>query len=108
MSDGSTDDTEAAVRSYRDPRVHLLVLSEKSGHPSAPRNKGLERARGQGICYLDHDHAFEPQHLTTLRSVYEEKGVQVVATAAHLLTPTLMSFMALPCSIYSGTASFRR
>lgn len=86
ISDGSTDDTEAVVRSYSDSRVHLVTLPENSGHPSSPRNTGLELARGQVVCYLDHDDAYRPQHLSILRSAYEGQGAQVVATGAQFLT----------------------
>jgi O-antigen biosynthesis protein len=54
VDDCGTDDTASVVRSFADPRISFIRLEKNSG-PSGGRNAGLERARGDYICYLDSD-----------------------------------------------------
>lgn len=61
IDDGSTDDTEARVRSLTDPRVHYI--RQPNGGVSAARNHGVRRARGNAIAFLDSDDAWMPDKL---------------------------------------------
>ncbi|GCD44727.1 glycosyl transferase [Streptomyces paromomycinus] len=84
VSDGSTDDTEDWVRAAvgRDPRIRL-IRTERHGHPSGPRNRGLAEARGEFIAYLDHDDVWHEAHLSALLTAFESGG-DVVATGFEL------------------------
>jgi glycosyltransferase involved in cell wall biosynthesis len=75
VSDACSDDTEAIVESYADPRVRLLRLPERAGHPGPPRNAGLAHARGELVAYLDHDDRWRPGHLAELASLLGESRV---------------------------------
>lgn len=57
VDDGSSDSSCDVVRAYaaRDPRVHLLVNPTPVGMPYAPRNYGIQQARGEFIAFLDSD-----------------------------------------------------
>jgi glycosyltransferase involved in cell wall biosynthesis len=66
VSDASTDDTDAVVGSYGDPRVRLVRCDGHAGHPGPPRNTGLAAASGELVAYLDHDDRWEPGHLAEL------------------------------------------
>jgi glycosyltransferase involved in cell wall biosynthesis len=54
MDDGSTDDTDAIVKSFNDPRVSYTWESNSVG-PATPRNRGIKIAKGQWISFLDAD-----------------------------------------------------
>lgn len=54
VNDGSTDLTESIVRSFQDPRVHLLSNIDKPGIVGA-LNLGIRSARGKYIARIDHD-----------------------------------------------------
>ena len=57
VDDGSTDRSCDIVASYaqKDDRIHLLKNNHSTGMPSAPRNYGIEQAKGDFIAFLDSD-----------------------------------------------------
>jgi glycosyltransferase involved in cell wall biosynthesis len=61
VDDGSTDGTEAVVRSIKDPRVRFI----RTGHVGsvAARNEGFRRASGEAIALLDSDDVWMPRKL---------------------------------------------
>lgn len=68
MDDGSTDDTAAQVKVYRDSRIRY-DWTPNSGGPAAPRNRGIDRAKGGWIAFLDADDLWHPQKLETVAGV---------------------------------------
>jgi glycosyltransferase involved in cell wall biosynthesis len=62
VDDGSTDSTKEVVAGIHDPRITYL-WQENSGLPAAARNRGLERARGEYIAFLDSDDLWLPHKL---------------------------------------------
>jgi glycosyltransferase involved in cell wall biosynthesis len=62
VDDGSTDQTQDIIRSFPDPRLRAIVLSQNRGIARA-RNAGLEAARGRYIAFLDHDDVAPPERL---------------------------------------------
>jgi glycosyltransferase involved in cell wall biosynthesis len=64
VSDGSTDETEEVVRSYREPRI--LFFEKENGGQAAARNLGIVNAKGKYIALCDDDDRFYPNHLSTL------------------------------------------
>lgn len=65
VDDGSTDGTEAAVKSIDDARV--VYIKQKNQGANVARNVGLEAATGRYIALLDSDDQFCEGHL--LRSI---------------------------------------
>ena len=53
INDGSTDDTLKKIKSIKDKRI-VLINEENSGQ-SVARNKGLEKAKGKHIMFVDAD-----------------------------------------------------
>lgn len=64
VDDGSTDDTLTALHRLRsESPIPLHVLSGPNGGPSVARNRGLERASGNWIQFLDADDLLAPDKL---------------------------------------------
>jgi teichuronic acid biosynthesis glycosyltransferase TuaG len=65
VDDGSTDSTREVVEECmrNDPRIRLLAISDNSGLPAVPRNRGVTEARGELIAFLDSDDYWWPRHL---------------------------------------------
>jgi len=61
VDDGSTDDTEAAIRPYRDRGV-IYVRTANQGLAAA-RNTGMLMARGEYVAWLDSDDLWNPEKL---------------------------------------------
>ncbi|MEM6604532.1 MAG: glycosyltransferase family 2 protein [Pseudomonadota bacterium] len=58
-SDGSTDNTEAIVREFEDPRVKLLAHSPNRGK-AATLNRYVSKATGSVVVFSDANTTFEP------------------------------------------------
>jgi glycosyltransferase involved in cell wall biosynthesis len=71
VGDACTDDSEAVVASFGDPRVRWINLPTNFGHQSGPNNEGLRQARGELIAYLGHDDLWLPHHLEAIVAAIE-------------------------------------
>ena len=67
VDDCSTDGTLAVLHGFaeKDSRIRVLQTPENS-REFAARNIGLQHARGEMICYLDHDDEFYSDYLATI------------------------------------------
>ncbi|WGW12313.1 glycosyltransferase family 2 protein [Saxibacter everestensis] len=79
IDDGSTDDSLAIVREIADHNPELQVATQKnSGWAGAPRNRGIEKARGRYLFFCDADDFMPPQALRQLVSFADEHHSDVV------------------------------
>ncbi|NBH20428.1 glycosyltransferase family 2 protein, partial [Clostridiaceae bacterium] len=64
VDDGSTDHCSELLQKYKemDSRVKVITNQRNSG-PGTSRNKGLEKARGKYVIFLDADDVFEEELL---------------------------------------------
>lgn len=67
VDDGSTDDTEAVVRSFQDKE--LRYIKQPNAGVSAARNTGLRAATGEFIAFLDGDDRWRPYALALMHEV---------------------------------------
>jgi Glycosyl transferase family 2 len=87
VGDACTDDSEAVVRSFRDPRIQWINLERNSGSQGVPNNHGISIARGEYIAYLGHDDIWYPTHLHSLVSKLEEQSADLAGAATILYGP---------------------
>jgi len=68
VDDGSTDGTREKVASYGD---RLLLLGDGRNHGSNwARNRGLERATGDIVSFIDSDDEFLPEKLAAVSAIF--------------------------------------
>jgi len=63
VDDGSTDRSSAIAEGYRDRLPGLVVERQRNQGVSAARNRGLELAEGDYLCFLDADDLLPPSSI---------------------------------------------
>ena len=66
IDDGSTDPSLEIIKQYQQNDNRVRIVTENNAGPSTARNKGIVRARGEYIIFLDADDFYEPSLLETL------------------------------------------
>lgn len=70
MDDGSTDNTRTIVESFNDTRIYY-DWAPNSGGPATPRNRGIDLAKSDWICFLDADDIWYPQKLQSVKNAID-------------------------------------
>jgi glycosyltransferase involved in cell wall biosynthesis len=97
IGDGCTDDSEKAVTSYNDPRVHWHNLPKNSGSPGLPRSEGINHSTGQYIAYIGHDDLWFPWHLSELVDCIETNRSDFVYSLGAIIAPEgVLGMFSLP------------
>ena len=76
IDDGSTDNTLDILSSYAKA---LIVLKQSNQGPAAARNKGIEKATGKYLAFLDADDFWEPTFLEETVSFLETHNALAVS-----------------------------
>ena len=74
--DGSTDIAKEYMDS--DPRIQLLRNTQRKYMPSAPRNVGVQAAKGRYIAFLDSDDLWFPQKLEQQLEFFRDNRTAIV------------------------------
>lgn len=74
VDDGSKDQTVSIINSFtqKDERIKIIQTGP-SGRPSVPRNKGIEKATGEYIAFLDSDDLWTETKISRQLKVFETK-----------------------------------
>lgn len=78
ISDGSTDQTNVIVRSYGDPRLHLIALPQRCGKAVA-LNHGMGRVRSEIVVFTDARQVLEPSSVRNMMSNFADSSVGCVS-----------------------------
>ena len=77
INDGSTDQTEEILRSYRS-NPKFRIYSQKNGGISAVRNHGIKLANGELVCFIDGDDSVKSDYLEKLAApFFEDSDVDI-------------------------------
>ena len=73
VNNGSTDNTQSICEEYaqKDQRIKLYRI-EKNNGPSFARNLGIDKAKGDYICFVDDDDYCEQNYLSMLYNLITE------------------------------------
>jgi len=72
VDDGSTDDTKHIVQEFIKHDKRIKYIYQENAERSAARNKGIEDAKGEFICFLDSDDYYHPTHLQCFKDLIAE------------------------------------
>ncbi|MBC9822006.1 glycosyltransferase family 2 protein [Terrabacter sp. MAHUQ-38] len=102
VDDGSTDATGAVADALAadDDRVRVLHRGENDGAPGAPRNLGLDAARGEWVAFVDSDDEYLPGSLRRLVDAAREADADVAAGAVARYNERTDRVSPLPATDY--------
>ncbi|MBQ2446672.1 MAG: glycosyltransferase family 2 protein [Oscillospiraceae bacterium] len=86
VDDCSTDDTDAVVAAFADPRIRYFK-NEKNSGAAISRNRGLREAKGTYIAFQDSDDLWEPDKLESQLAFMKEKGYAFTFTDYRIQYP---------------------
>lgn len=86
LSDASTDRTDSIVRSFTDPRVHLLRMTERRGKTHA-QNEGVKACKGEIVVFSDATTIYHSLALRYLSSNYQDPVVGAVSGRYQYFDP---------------------
>jgi glycosyltransferase involved in cell wall biosynthesis len=93
VGDCCTDDTEAVVREFSDPRIHFYNLEKNSGQQATPNNFGMSKAKGQFIAFLNQDDLFFSDHLSkSLEEMQKSNADFLIVPGIKVLSTTKDDF----------------
>ena len=78
IDDGSTDGGADIVMEIKKKDNRLRYIRQENGGVSRARNRGLDEARGEYICFIDSDDAVEKDYLSWLYHCIREKNCDIV------------------------------
>ena len=70
VDDGSTDNTSEIIRKFTDKRIDYIC--EGHGGTSAARNRGIRKANGSYIAFLDSDDIWLPEKIEKQLKIFQE------------------------------------
>ncbi len=73
INDGSPDNTDAVVRQVMEeyPDFPVIYRKTENAGPSSARNRGIELATGDYICFLDSDDLYDTQLFARIAAIEE-------------------------------------
>ena len=84
IDDGSTDHTKEVVNSFKDQRIKYFY--QENSERSAARNRGVNQANSDWVCFLDSDDFLLPEHLHVLATFIENQKPSPGLIATGLIT----------------------
>ena len=77
VDDGSTDGSAAILADYaaKDPRIQ--VMTQPNAGQAVARNRGMDAATGEFLCFVDSDDAAHPRLVERLLSAINETGADI-------------------------------
>ena len=77
VDDGSTDNSLSILKEYQQLDERVRIITENNAGPSIARNKGLARARGEYVIFLDADDFYDYTLLEKLYNVSKEHALDI-------------------------------
>ncbi len=84
VDDGSTDGSFEVIKEKQAQDKRIRIVTENNAGPSAARNKGLARARGEYVIFLDADDFFDKTLLERLYNLAVKKKLDIAVAKYDL------------------------
>ena len=78
IDDGSTDNGSSVVLDLAQKEHRIRYIRQENGGVSKARNRGLDEAQGEWICFVDSDDAVVEDYLSSLYDCIQETNCDIV------------------------------
>lgn len=78
LDDGSTDRTPAIIASYRQKDSRIKLIRNENHWQAYERNRGIEKAKGKYVYFMDSDDILEPGCLSTIVGRAERENLDLL------------------------------
>ena len=86
INDGSTDDSESICRDVTNGHDNVFLYTFENGGVGKARRRGIQRARGDFLIFVDVDDFISPDFLNTLAVIIEFQGdVELIRYHSNLI-----------------------
>lgn len=104
VDDGSTDQTAKICNTNAAKDSRIRVIHQPNGGVSRARNRALDEARGEWVCFVDSDDHISPNYLQTA----QQSEADLVILSAHYCDPSGSIFRTVelpPCQATTPEAA---
>ena len=78
INDGSPDNSKEIIESYLPNHPNLIFIDQENQGVSVARNKGLDRATGEFILFVDPDDAVFEHSIPPLLQIAQEQQLDIL------------------------------
>lgn len=86
VDDGSPDDSGRILDLYATRDVRMTVIHQENAGAPAARNRAIDRARGEYLCFVDADDWAEPSMLEDLYNLGHDNSLELVVSGFYIDT----------------------
>ena len=83
IDDGSRDNSAELCKKYQLIDSRIVYIYQENAGVSAARNRGLEQARGEYICFIDSDDLVDPHYIEHLLMLSEDGSMGICSYARN-------------------------
>lgn len=92
IDDGSTDRSLEIIKEYQQNDARVRIVTENNAGVSTARNKGIVRARGEYIIFLDADDFYHPELLEKLYNRAVRDNLDITLTRFDIFNNKTVKF----------------
>ena len=85
VDDGSPDNCPAMCDEWAKKDSRIVVIHKENGGVSSARNKGLDIATGEYVCFVDSDDHVTKDYVEILLSCLEESAADIAVAATQII-----------------------
>ena len=86
IDDASSDGSQNLIKEFaaKDKRIKYFFLKKNSGKDSAPRNFGINKAKGEYICFLDSDDTWIKDKLYIQNELLKKDTIMICSSCQYI------------------------
>lgn len=92
VDDGSSDATGRILDDYEKKDTRIKVIHKENGGVSSARNKGLDKASGDYIGFVDGDDSIDPKMYETLVNLLEDADADIAHCGYQMVFPDRVDY----------------